>query len=84
MEGGGPPQRHVHDSIGPFRLTVTLGLKTALLVFCCNFEFVMVFELTFKRQMSPPTPMCLDGNDGNDNNEDGMVTQISRFTGHSQ
>ncbi len=25
---GGPPWRHVHDSIGPIRLTVALGLKT--------------------------------------------------------
>ncbi len=25
--GGGPPRRHVHDSIRPIRLTVALGLK---------------------------------------------------------
>ena len=26
--GGGPPRRHVHDTIRPIRLTVALGLKT--------------------------------------------------------
>ncbi len=28
--GGGPPRRHVHDSIRPIRLTVALGLKARL------------------------------------------------------
>ncbi len=27
MRGGGPPRRHVRDSIRPIRLTVALGLK---------------------------------------------------------
>ncbi len=35
--GSGPPQRHVHDSIWPIRLTVALNLKTWYLEVKCQF-----------------------------------------------
>ncbi len=51
-----------------------------MLCVCCNFKFVMVFELTWKRQMSPPPPGLQHGNNDQDDDNDGMVTQISGFT----
>ncbi len=31
-----------------------IGCHKMLVLFCCNVRFVMVFELNWKRQMSPP------------------------------